>query len=382
MPRTPLRPHAAAPAPWLVAAVAAVQAWLLWSLHRPDMTADPLLGPFGWIDPLSAVKLLQAASLLALALAMRRLLGVLGAQQRTQWAAVVFALPPAAFNALTTGQSDALHAAACVMAVAMALERRHFAMFAWCGAAVAAGAQALLAAPFFIALAIQRRLSLRCWLAVPAALLAIVLPALLAGWPPADLVAIHFRQAGMFSGAIAHHSPNLWSLAAAISPAHAPQLLGLAVAAALGATAAYVARIQTVRFDRAGLVGMAALAGLLTAGLLPGMDERHFLLAGILLLAFAIARGTRRAFTLAALAQLGSSAAILGSLGLGMPAVAIGALAMIAATWLAAQPLIAPHANDNRDGPHAIPFPHGLRGTLGFDMLPAVSAPHRGAAGE
>ena len=363
MPPMQLRPHAPAPALWLVAAVVAVQAWLLWPLPTPDMTAGLPLAPFSplarGIDPTSAVKLLQVASLVALALAMRRLLG-----------------------ALTTGQSDALHAAACVMAVAMALERRHFAMFAWCGVAIAAGAQALLAAPFFIALAIQRRVSLRCWLAAPAALVAIVLPALLAVWPPADLVAIHFRQAGMFSGAIAHHTPNLGSLAAAISSAHAPQLFGLAVAAALGATGAYVARMQTARFDRAGIVGMAALAGLLAAGLLPGMHERQFLLAGILLLAFAIARGTRQAFTLAALAQFGSSAAILRSLGLGMPAVAIGALSMIAATWLAAQPLIAPHANDNRDGPHAIPFPHGLRGTLGFDMLPAVSAPHRGAAGE
>ena len=137
--------------------------------------------------------------------------------------------------------------------------------------------------------------------------------------------------------------------------------------------------MQVVRFDDAGLVGMAALAALLTAGLLPRMHERYFLLADILIVAFAIARGTRHAFTLAALVQLGSTAAIVGYLGLGMPLVAIGAVCMIAATWIAAQPLIAPHANDNRDGPHRIPSPHGLRGTLRFDMMQAPAARPRGS---
>ena len=137
--------------------------------------------------------------------------------------------------------------------------------------------------------------------------------------------------------------------------------------------------MQVVRFDKAGLVGMAALAALLAAGLLPRMHERYFLLADILILGFAIARGTRSAFTLAALVQLGSTAAIIGYLGLGIPMVAIGAVCMIAATWIAAQPLIGPHANDNRDGSHEIPPPHGLRGTMSFDM---ISAPVAGPRGE
>lgn len=400
-----------APAIWLVAAVAAAQGWALWPLHTPDMTAylvpwletirergvasafaEPfsnympsylyllaLFSPLAsWLDPISVIKLLSIAGTVALALSFHRLLRALAAPQRAQWAAVIFALPSVAFNALLMGQCDAIYVAACVMAVAVALERRHLAMFAWCGIAVAFKAQAVLVAPFFLALAIHRRVPFHYWLAAPAALLAMMTPALLAGWPPADLATVYFRQAGTFSNDIARNAPNIWSLAGAISPEHAPRLFGLALAAALGASAAYVARMQVVRFDKASLVAMATLAALLTAGLLPRMHERYFLLADILIFAFAIARGTRGAFTLAALVQLGSTAAIVGYLGLGMPMVAIGTICMVTATWILAQPLIAPHANDNRDGPHGIPAPHGLRGTLSFDMMSAPVARPRG----
>lgn len=400
-----------APAIWLVALVAAAQAWALWPLHTPDMTAylvpwletirergtasafaEPfsnympsylyllaLFSPLAeWLDPMSVIKLLAVAGTVALALSFHRLLGALDASQRAQWAAAIFALPSVAFNALLMGQCDALYVAACVMAAAMALERRHLAMFAWCGIAVAFKAQAVLVAPFFLALAIRRRVPFHYWLAAPAALLAMMAPALIAGWPPADLATVYFRQAGTFSSEIARNAPNIWSLAGSISPEHAPKLFGLALAAALGASAAFVARMQVVRFDKAGLVGTAALAVLLTAGLLPRMHERYFLLADILILAFAISRGTRSAFTLAALVQLGSTAAIVGYLGLGIPMVAIGAVCMIAATWVLAQSLIAPHANDNRDGPLRIPPPHGLRGTFSFDMMSARVARPRG----
>ncbi len=410
MPPPTLRRHPTpAPAIWLIVLVAAAQAWALWPLFTPDMTAflvpwletirargvlSAFAQPFsnympsylyllalfsplaGWLDAMSVIKLLSVAGTAALALSVHRLLGALGASQRGHWSALVFALPSVAFNALLMGQCDAIYVAACVMAVAMAVERRHLAMFAWCGIAVAFKAQAVLVAPFFLALAIHRRVPFHHWLAAPAALLAMLLPALLAGWPPADLATIYFRQAETFGDEIARNAPNIWSLVGALSPDQAPRMFGLALAAALGAGAAYVARMQAVRFDKAGLVGMAALAAMLTAGLLPRMHERYFMLADILMLAFAIARGTRGAFALAALVQLGSTAAIVGYLGIGIPLVALGAVCMIAATWIAARPLISPHANDNRDGSHAIPPPHGLHGTLIADMLPAAAARH------
>ncbi|WP_186456863.1 glycosyltransferase 87 family protein [Sphingomonas suaedae] len=380
MPPVSARPVVHTPPLWLTALVAAAQAWAFWPLFTPDMTAyllpwletirahgvlEAFARPFSnympsylyllaafspladWLDPMSVIKLLSVAGTAALALAMHRLLAALQVSQRAHWAALVVALPSVAFNALLMGQCDAIYVAACLVAVAMALERRHIAMFVWCGVAVAFKAQAVLVAPFFLALAIQRRVPPTQWLAAPAALLALMLPALFVGWPPADLATVYVRQAGTFSNDIARNAPNIWSLAGMIAPDFAPRLFGLALAAALGAAAWFVAKMQIVRFDAAGLVGMAALAVLLTAGLLPRMHERYFLLADMLILAFAIARGTRQGFALAALVQIGSFAAIIGYLGLGPPLVALGALCMITATWIAARPLVSPNANDN-----------------------------------
>lgn len=405
MPSAFIRPGLKPPAPWLVALFAAVQAWVLWPFFTPDMTAylipwletireagisEAFASPFSnympsylyllalvspltaWFDPMSVIKLLSVAGTAALALAMHRLLGALGATRRAHWAVLAAALPSVSLNALLMGQCDAIYVAACVMAVAMAVDRRHVAMFVWCGIAVAFKAQAVLVAPFFLAIAIQRRVPLIQWLAAPAALLILMTPALLAGWPPADLATIYFRQAGTFSTDIARNAPNIWSLAGIIAPDLALRLFGLALAAALGASAWFVAKMQIVRFDNAGLVGMAALAVFLTAGLLPRMHERYFLLADILILAFAIARGTRSAFALAGLVQIGSFAAIAGYLGLGPSMVALGALCMVTATWIAARPLAVPNANDNPPTGRN-PRPAVLRAGFRYDIEQRLS---------
>lgn len=282
-------------------------------------------------------------------------------------ALAVAALPLVALGALLSGAGAAAGAAACVIAVAAAIDRRHLAMSLWFGVAVALSAQALLAAPFFLAAAIRHRAGLRDWLAAPAAWFVMTLPWLAAGWRPAGL------DFSMDS------APGIWALTTVIAPVYTPQLTGLALAAALGTAAAFVARMQVTPFDRAGMIGMAGLATLLTAGLLPGMRAGDFLLSAIFTLACTIARPTRPAILAAALVHAGFFAAILGDPGFGLSAIAIGALCMIAAAWIAARPLIAPHANDNRDGSHRIPFAHGLRGTLTFDMMTAPVAAPRGS---
>lgn len=330
-----------APALWLAAVVAIV--WFT-----------------GWRDPAGVVKLLPVAGAAAVALAFHRLLEALGTNRRLQRTAAILALPLIALDALLAG-IGALQIAACVMAVAMAIERRHAAMLVWWGIAIAFTAQALLLAPFFLALAIRHRVPI-LWFALPATLLAVRLSG---GLPE-------------LAADTASSAPNIWSLINAIAPEQAPALLGLALATALGATATYVARMQSAAPDLAGLTALAALAVLLTAGLLPHAQAQDFLLPGVLTLALTIVSGTRGSLILATLVHLGMIAAIAAGFGVGIELAAAGALCMIAATWLAAQPLIAPHANDNRDGSHAIPPPHGLRGTLSFDMIPAPAVRPRG----
>lgn len=276
----------------------------------------------------------------------------------------VTAIPFIMLSGALSGWSAATGIAACLMAVAAAAGRRHLAMSLWFGIAVAFSAHALLLAPFFLAIAIRYRAGIGPWLAAPSIWLAATLPWLIAGW----------RPAGPDLSAAA--APSIWSLAATTMPDHAAQLLGLTLAAALGAIAAFIARMQVVPLDRAGMIGMAGLSALLTAGLLPGMQPDAFILAAILTLACAAVRPDRSALLAAGLVQMGFFIAI--SAESGPPAIAIGALCMIAATWIAAQPLIAPHANDNRDGSHRIPPSCGLRGTLSFDMMIARPAQPRG----
>jgi len=276
------------------------------------------------------------------------------------------AIPFVALSALLSGWSTAVAVAACVTAVAAAIDRRHLVMSLWFGIAIAFSVHALLLAPFFLAIAIRHRAGIRAWLAAPSMWLAATLPWLAAGWRPAGL------------DLSATGAPSIWFLAASLMPDQTPELLGVTFAAAIGATATFVARMQVVPLDRPAMIGMAGLSALLTAGLLPGMRPDAFLLAALLTLACAAVRPGRSPLLVAGLVQAGFVVAIGAAPEPGLPAITIGVLCMIAATWIAAQPLIAPHANDNRDGSHRIPPPYGLRGTLSFDMMSARPARPRG----
>lgn len=276
------------------------------------------------------------------------------------------ALPFILLGGSLSGWSAATGIAACLFAVAAAIDRRHLAMSLGFGLAVAFTLHALLLAPFFLAIAIRHRVGIRAWLAAPSVWLALMLPWLITG-----------GRSTRFELTIGD-APGIWSIAAAILPDQASQLVGLALAAALGGAAAFVARMQAVPLNRSDMIGMAGLSSLLTAGLFPGIQPDAFILAATLVLACAAIRPDRSTLLAAGLVQAGLFATIGIIPGTSALPAAVGALFMIAATWIAAQPLIAPHANDNRDGSHRIPPAYGLHGTLSFDMMSARPARPRG----
>lgn len=282
-------------------------------------------------------------------------------------ALAVAALPFILFSGSLSGWGAAAGIAACLIAVAAAIGRQHLAMSLGFGLAVAFNVHALVLAPFFLAIAIRDRAGIRTWLVAPSIWLALVLPWLIAGGRPAN-----------FNPSVGD-APGIWSIATAILPEQAPQLVGLALAASLGTAATFVARMQIVPLDRRELIGMASLSSLLTAGLFPGIRPDAFILAAILTLTCAATRPGRSALLIAGLVQAGLFATIGVIPGASAVPVAVGAFCMIAATWIAAQPLIAPHANDNRDGSHRIPPAYGLHGTLSFDMMSARPARSRGS---
>ncbi len=281
-------------------------------------------------------------------------------------ALAVAALPFILLSGSMSGWGAAAGIAACSIAVAAAIGRQHLAMSLAFGLAVAFNAHALVLAPFFLAIAIRHRAGIHAWLAAPSIWLALGLPWLIAGGRPAN-----------FDSSVGD-APGIWSVIVAILPDQASQLVGLALAAALGTAATFIARLQVVPLDRPGLIGMASLSSLLTAGLFPGIRPDAFILAAILTLARASIRPGRSTLLIAGLVQAGLFATIGVIPGASTVLIAAGAFCMIAATWIAAQPLIAPHANDNHDGSHRIPPAYGLHGTLSFDMMSARPARSRG----
>ncbi|CAN5395599.1 hypothetical protein BH10PSE14_BH10PSE14_21190 [soil metagenome] len=322
-----------------IAATLALACVLLW-FAPPVVTRD--IGVFH----AALVELVPLFGTGTLALAVRHLLVRLDAPQPGRAAALLFILPSAMVNAGLLGQCDALWAAPCIMAVASAVERKHLAMLAWCGLALGINVQALLIAPFFLVLLINRHVPMRMWPVAPLVAGATMIPAWAAGSPAGDLVS---RYLGTSSAdtALALGAPNLWQVVEALPVIGALPLYGLALASALGATAAYIAWFSARPLHGRALLAPALLAPLVTAGLLPHMHERSFLLADVLALVMALAVRDRANWQFAAMIQAGSLFALLGYLG-GLDAMAmIGAIPMLVATAKIAQPLLRPFANDN-----------------------------------
>ena len=354
--------------------------WLLLSTISTDVVVDylvPRFGPIWTVGPITAftrpfgdatppslyllavatfaaslahpvilIKLLCIAGNALLAAAMWRLLAALDTPMAGRKALVIIALPSVVLDAGLLAQCDALWAAACVMALAAAVCRRHAAMLAWCGLAVAIQLQPAFSAPLIIALLIGRRVPARLWSIAPLAFVAAMLPALLVGWPPGDIVAIYLRQAD-WSPALAVDAPNVWTILQATPLIGDLPLTGLALAAAIGASAWLIALFVQRPPEREQLIAAALLVTLVTVGLLPRMHERSFFLADVLAFALALSKAGPRSWLVAGLVQMGSILALTGYPS-GLTLLPLGgAGAMIAATALIAKPFFTSPANDN-----------------------------------
>ncbi|PKP91694.1 MAG: hypothetical protein CVT77_11480 [Alphaproteobacteria bacterium HGW-Alphaproteobacteria-16] len=274
---------------------------------------------------------LPLPSLIALTLAMVRLLETLRVAKPLLWSAATASATAALIELSSANWGGTLHLGACLMAVAMVVTRSPRAMMAWLGIAIALNLLAILIAPFCIAIAIRRRASLSAWLTAPVVLLAMLAAQMIVSGAPPSLPIF----------ATGDQAPSIWSLVALIGPEYLPSLFALAVALALGSIAWLIARLQIIPLTDTALVGIATLTVLLAALLSPGLPLQSVLLAAPLSLAFALATGTRRNLALAVMVHLGIAAAATP------PLAALAAGCMIAAGWLLARPLLQPQANDN-----------------------------------
>ncbi len=316
----------------------------------------------GWLPPSTLIKLLSVAGSAFLAVAVHRLLRALDAPRPVSGAFAVLLLPSVIVNAGLLGQCDAMWTGACVWGVAEAIRGRTRAMLVWVGIALAFKAQTAFLAPFVLAVLLARRAPLVWWLLPPAAFLALMAPALAAGWPLLDILLVYPRQAQW--SLEAGNAANLWTpIGRALGP-DAPAWFPLGYVLALLGAGWFVWRGRRARWTKHETLAAAALCALILPWLLPKMHERYFLLADIL--AFALAAATlRRGAVLAAVAiQAASLLALVGYwFGTYVPAMAGSILAGLALLVL----LRAAFSGGERPEPvrSIAPLPLGVDGVEG-----------------
>lgn len=214
------------------------------------------------------------------------------------------------------------------MAVDAALRRGHREMLGWTGLALGSGVAGLLILPFVAALLLARRVPMRVWPIAPVIALAMMLPdGFMLSLPP-----------------VSDHAPAIWTVLQEIAELQLP-ILGLACATTIGAAAAFTAQFSVLarHFAPTMLLRGVLLCTLLLAGLMPGLSSAGFLLPALLSLALAWHGEDRDDLVTASLVQAGVLLALTGHGALA----GLGAVAMIAATVRAAQPLLNRAANDN-----------------------------------
>jgi hypothetical protein len=161
-----------------------------------------------------------------------------------------------------------------------------------------------------------------------------MLPAWLAGWPPADLVTVYVRQAQYVppNGVpFVSTASNWWALFAYLDYDGALKSFWIGFAAAGAATLLYFRRFAA---RPAPHLLAAALSAIMLPFLLPGMHERFYALAELATFCLAWTSRSRRTITAAFLMQVQLVFAYFGWI-LRIPEMAIiGAVLVALAFWL------------------------------------------------
>ncbi|WP_144037232.1 hypothetical protein [Sphingomonas sp. TZW2008] len=231
--------------------------------------------------------------------------------------------------------ADVVSVAMGLMALAAGVDRRHRAMLVWLGLAVVVKPDALVIAPFVLALLIRQRVPIREW---PISVVIWLAARSITVAPSADPSGHPIR---------ALPTPNLSAIVDLLPPQAAVPLTAMAMVAAIGLASAYIARTTVAALSTRSLTECAALSPLIVAELLPGTPRSAFLLAGLVALAIAAAWPDRRSTATAAVLLAGS--ALSGaSTALDQPALAaLGAICVLSAAIALARPLRDAPANDN-----------------------------------
>ena len=240
-------------------------------------------------------------------------------------------LPTVVLNGACWSQCDAIYAALLLHALACGLEKQGAASLALAGLAFSVKLQTVFLLPLWAALWFTGRVKTRHLPLFPAAFLAAIFPALLAGKPLPDILMVYAAQAKAYS-ALTLNAPSVYALFPGAVPAEAsfPAALGTAAAGLLAAGVLLALFLNRRRVPQQALLAGGAVLAIGIPFLLPHMHDRYFFLADVLTLLWACT--DRRRVFLAALVQTASLGAYYTYLKLerAFP-MSVGALLMLSA---------------------------------------------------
>ena len=199
-------------------------------------------------------------------------------------------LPTVVFNGAYWGQCDAIYVSLCLAALVRGLKGRDVSSMILFGVALSFKLQTAFFLPVMLPLWLRRDLRLRCVPLIPAAYMAMMIPALWGGKSLHHVLTCYLQQAGQYNF-MSMNGNNLWQLFSGALPAQQLYAMfsGAAVILAFGALLAACAACCLHR-ERLG-AGSTVLFCLLCVSavpyLLPKMHERYTFGADVLSVAAA-----------------------------------------------------------------------------------------------
>jgi Gpi18-like mannosyltransferase len=230
----------------------------------------------GWAEPWHLIKAISFVFEFGCAALAARFVSLGGARMPAPAAAFtcVWIAPTVFYNGAMWGQADAIWTFFCLLSVyCLCRDKPGFSMIAF-GLAFAVKAQAVFLGPFIFGFLLRRKIHWAWIAAVPAAYLALALPAVLFGQPLTGIVSVYWKQSETFR-LLSANAANLWWFV--------PNkfytigvIIGIVAASAAGlAISVWIARRKS-EFQTAAILFAAALSLFLMPFLLPKMHDRYF----------------------------------------------------------------------------------------------------------
>ncbi len=246
------------------------------------------------VSELYLIKLLSVIADLFLARAIAALvLKTSGSEKRALAAfAMSLALPTVFINGAAWGQCDSIFTALALWGLFCALDAKPIRAALLFGLALAFKLQSVFILPILLPLVFSNRLKLYHLPLVPAAYLAAVSPAIIAGRDIVETLLIYLRQGEGGTGSLNYNSPSVFSLPLGITEPETARAAAIAGIAAAFLFCLALFALLFLRRNRLGDKAFLLAAFIFACGvplLLPHMHERYFFIADCLSLALAFA---------------------------------------------------------------------------------------------